>query len=226
MLFTQGKQASSLMYSLTQGILLSPPPPPNIAHAGQNDIVDTRQASKQLRYNLTQGILPPPTPQYCPFWWEWLCWHKANKQAVELQSDTGHSSKLPNIAHAGWNDIFHHHHHQSLNHKVIGASQLILQPLSSIFLCSPLPTRTWWTPGLSISWCCLPTSSSVCLVFLPLSLCLARWFWPDLINWRHVCTTAVFGSLYDDHEVFVWCDCLLDLSMDFLIGNMVFVWDA
>ena len=33
---------------------------------------------------------------------------------------------------------------------------------------------TWRTPGLSIPWCCLPTSSSVCLVFFPLSLCLAR----------------------------------------------------
>ena len=43
-------------------------------------------------------------------------------------------------------------------------------------VCSPLPSGTWRTPGLSIPWCCLPTSSSVCLVFL-LSLCLAWWFW-------------------------------------------------
>ena len=28
----------------------------------------------------------------------------------------------------------------------------------------------------------LPTSSSVCLVFFPRSLCFARWFWPDLMN--------------------------------------------
>ena len=32
-----------------------------------------------------------------------------------------------------------------------------------------------------------------------------------------------FASLYDDQEVFVWSDCLLDLGMEFLIGNMVFV---
>ena len=32
-----------------------------------------------------------------------------------------------------------------------------------------------------------------------------------------------FGSLYDGQEVFVWSDCLLDLVMDFLIGNMVCV---
>ena len=39
--------------------------------------------------------------------------------------------------------------------------------------------------------CCLHTSSSVCLVFFPLSLCLARWFWPDLMNGRHVHTTSL-----------------------------------
>ena len=33
------------------------------------------------------------------------------------------------------------------------------------------------------------------LVFFPLSLCLARWFWPDLINGRHDHTTAVSVSL-------------------------------
>ena len=35
-----------------------------------------------------------------------------------------------------------------------------------------------------------------------------------------------FASLYDGQEVFVWSNCLLDLGTDFLIGNMVFVWDA
>ena len=29
------------------------------------------------------------------------------------------------------------------------------------------------------------------LVFFPLSLCFARWCWPDLINGRHIHTTAV-----------------------------------
>ena len=29
-----------------------------------------------------------------------------------------------------------------------------------------------------------------------------------------------FVSLYDGQEVFVWSDCLLDLCMDFLVGNM------
>ena len=54
---------------------------------------------------------------------------------------------------------------------VIGAQLMTSQSVSSIFLCSPLPSRTWWTPGLSIPWCCLPTSSSVCLLFPFTVLC-------------------------------------------------------
>ena len=34
-----------------------------------------------------------------------------------------------------------------------------------------------------------------CLVFFPLSLCLARWFWPDLMNGTNDHTTAVCVSL-------------------------------
>ena len=35
-----------------------------------------------------------------------------------------------------------------------------------------------------------------------------------------------FASLYGDQEVFVWSNCLLDLGMDFLVGNVVFLGDA
>ena len=49
---------------------------------------------------------------------------------------------------------------------VVVAPQMISQPISSSFSCSLLPSGTWQTPGPSIPWCCLPTSSSVCLVFL------------------------------------------------------------
>ena len=35
-----------------------------------------------------------------------------------------------------------------LTAKVVGAQQMISQPTSSIFLCSPLPSGTWRTPGL------------------------------------------------------------------------------
>ena len=42
---------------------------------------------------------------------------------------------------------------------------------------------------------CFPISFSVCFIFFPFSLCLARWFWPDLMNKRHVHTTAICISL-------------------------------
>ena len=35
-----------------------------------------------------------------------------------------------------------------------------------------------------------------------------------------------FASLYNGQGVFVWSNCLLDLGMDFLVINMVFVWDV
>ena len=88
--------------------------------------------------------------------------------------------------------------------RSFGAPHMTPQPVSAIFLCSPLPSRTWRIPGLSIPWCCLPTSFSLYFVFFPLSLCFARW--PDLMNGRHVHTTQ-FAYLYDGQEVFVWSDC-------------------
>ena len=66
------------------------------------------------------------------------------------------------------------------------------------------PSGTWRTPGLSIHWCCLPTSFSVCLVFFPLSLCLARWFWLDLMNGKHVHTNAVCVSFQQLDLHVVW----------------------
>ena len=80
--------------------------------------------------------------------------------------------------------------------RVVRAPQMISQPVFSIFPCFPLPSGTCRTPGLSIPWCCLTTSSSVCLVFFPPSMCLAKWFWPDLMNGRHDYTTAVCFSLW------------------------------
>ena len=81
-----------------------------------------------------------------------------------------------------------------LTARVVWAPQMILQPVFSICPCSPLPFGTCRTPGLSIPWCCLPTSSAVCFVFFPLSLCLTRWFWSDLMNRKHDHTTAVCVS--------------------------------
>ena len=82
-----------------------------------------------------------------------------------------------------------------LNARVVGAPQMISQPVFSIFPCYPLSFGTCRTPGLSIPWCGLPTSSSACLVFFLLPLCLGRWFWQDLMKRRHDHTTAVCVSL-------------------------------
>ena len=69
---------------------------------------------------------------------------------------------------------------------VVGAPQMISRPVSSIFTCSPLPSVTWRTQGLSIPWCCLPTSSSVCLVFFRTPSLTNVLCFPDV---RHVCST-------------------------------------
>ena len=108
-----------------------------------------------------------------------------------------------------------------LTARVVGAPQMISRPVFSIFPCSPLPSGTWRTPGLSIPWCCLPTSSSACLVFfppftVPCKMAFAR---PD----GDMTIPLQFASLYGGQEVFVWSSCLLDLGTDFLVGNMVFV---
>ena len=104
---------------------------------------------------------------------------------------------------------YHHHHHLtrnlnlnlSLNEGYWGTTDDFTTSFLH-FLCSPLSSGNWRTPDQSIPWCCLPTSSSVCFVFFPLSLCLARWFWPDLMNERHACTSSVYVS-YDGQEVWI-----------------------
>ena len=67
------------------------------------------------------------------------------------------------------------------------------QPVSSIFLCSPLHSGTWRTPSLSIPWCCLTTSFF--FFFCPPCL-LPPFTVPDLMNGRHVHTTSVCVYLW------------------------------
>ena len=66
-----------------------------------------------------------------------------------------------------------------LTAKVVGAPQMISQPGSSTF--SLLSTALWDLANSRLvrSLMLSSTSSSVCLVFFPLSLCLARWFMPS-----------------------------------------------
>ena len=58
-----------------------------------------------------------------------------------------------------------------------------------------VPLFSFFMRGLVIIMQKIENCFCVCLVFFPLSLCLARWFWPDLMNGRHVPTTAVCVSL-------------------------------
>ena len=142
---------------------------------------------------------------WCDFW-------KHTRTAVKARFGHGNGTRIIII-------INH------LTARVVGAPQTILQPVFSIFPCSPLPSGTCRTPGLSIPWYCLSTSFFVRLVFFPLSLCLARWFWPDLMSGRHEHTTAVCVSLRSSGDLYV-VQLPLDLGTDFLVGNMVFVWDV
>ena len=90
-------------------------------------------------------------------------------------------------------NLLHLHLHQFLNR---GGHWGMTDDFTTSFLPFSLSSETCWTQSLSIPWCCLPTSFSVCLVFFPLSMCLARWVWPDLMNSRHVHITAVCVSLW------------------------------
>ena len=70
---------------------------------------------------------------------------------------------------------------------VIGAPQMTSQPVSSIVLYSALPSGTWWPPGLYAPCCCLPTSSSICLAFFPLSSCSLISCW--ILAWTYSLVT-------------------------------------
>ena len=135
--------------------------------------------------------------------------------------------------------------------RVVGAPQMISQQVSSIFSCSPLPSGTWQTPGLSILWCCLPTFSSVCLVFFPLSLfpckmVLAR---PDeWETWPYHCSLRLFTmvrrslcgpiacwilaqtsllvtwSLYEMHSILQWH--LISMACILLSSSVVRIHDS
>ena len=112
-----------------------------------------------------------------------------------------------------------------LTAKVIEVPLIISQPVSSIFLCSPLPSWTWWTPACSCPDVVFPPlplsalSSSPFQYALQDGFCQSWWM-------RDMNIPLQFASLYNGQEVFMWPECLLGLGMDFLYGNTVFAWDA
>ena len=87
--------------------------------------------------------------------------------------------------------------------RVVGAPQMILQPV--FFHFSLFSTALWDLPN-SRPVHCLMLSSHFFLCppcLRPLSLCLARWFWPDLMNGKHDHTTAVCISLRSSRDLHV-----------------------
>ena len=119
---------------------------------------------------------------------------------------------------------YHHHHHHYHHHQLSlnregrwGTTDDFTTSFFHFIPCSPLPSGTWRTPGLSTPWCCLPTSSSDCFVLFFLSLCLARWFWPDLMNtppapsffWLMLFCCWFFFYLYPMLKDLLLTDCFL-----------------
>ena len=138
-------------------------------------------------------------------WWCWALWHLASSVSSVwswrgARSPTAQRGSRGSVNTVGtaWLSLFciyhhhhhhHHHRHESLNHEGRWGTT---DDFTTSFLHFSLFSTALWdcqTPGLSTPWC-WPTSSSVCLVFFPLSLCLARWLWPDLMNGKHDHTTS------------------------------------
>ena len=109
--------------------------------------------------------------------------------------------------------------------RVVWAPQMISQPFPPFFPVFHCPL------GLSeLQACPFP---NVVFPHLPLSALSSSPFHCALQDgfgktwWMGDLTIPLqFSSLYGDWEVFVWSNCLLDLGVDFLFGNMVFVWDV
>ena len=86
------------------------------------------------------------------------------------------------------------HHHLSLNREGRWGTT---DDFATSFLHFPLFSTALWDLANSRPVHSLMLSSHLflCLVFIPLLLCLGRGFWPDLMNGRHDHTTAVCVSL-------------------------------
>ena len=135
----------------------------------------------------------------------------------------------PDVILCGWLGSKHQLTISSLIYPLtprgVGAPWMNLKPIAFIFSCSPLPSGTWRTPACPFL--------DVVFQLLPLSALSSSSFHCALQNgfgqtwWTGNMTIPLqFASLHDRQEVFGWSDCLLDLGTDFLVGNMIFVWDA
>ena len=85
----------------------------------------------------------------------------------------------------------HHHHHHSLNCEGRWGTT---DNFATSFLHFSLVSTALWDLANSRPVHSLMLSSHLFFcqpVFFPLSLCPARWFWPDLTSGRHAHTTSV-----------------------------------
>ena len=106
---------------------------------------------------------------------------------------------------------------------VVGAPRTTLQHVSSIFFlhCPVVLSELQACPVPDlVSPPSLLSAMSPSLFDLEDVFFCRNWWTGD------ISVPIQFTSLSDDQEVFVWSGCLLDLGIDFLVGNMVFVWDA
>ena len=112
----------------------------------------------------------------------------------------------------------HHHHYLSLSREGCWAPQMISLPVPPFFPVFRCPL------GLGELQAC-PFPDVVFQTLSPSTFFpLAKWFWPDLMNGRHDHITAVCVSLQ-------WSGLhVVSLPAgswhDFLVGNVIFVWDA
>ena len=111
-----------------------------------------------------------------------------------------------------------------LTARVVGAPQMKSQPAFSIFpvIHCPLgPAELQACPFPDVVFPPLPLSA---LSSTPFHCALQDGF--GQTRWTGNMTIPLqFVSFYDGQEVFVRSNCLLNLGTDFLIGNIVFVWD-
>ena len=115
--------------------------------------------------------------------------------------------------------------------RVVEAPQMFLQPFFFFFFCSPFFPVLHRPLGLAeLQACPFPE-----VVFPPLSLpalpsspfyCALQDGFGQTWWTGNVTIPLQFASFCDRQEVFVLFNCLLDLGVDFLVGNMVFVWNV